>query len=280
VVALDSPPGGGPKIHGVPDSGLLLIGAFSRASCLSVRSLRAYHEAGLLVPAVVDPRTGYRSYSIAQLTDAAVIRRLRALDVPLEAIGQILEARDPDTTRKVLREHGAVLEERLAATQRAVDDLYTALDLPASHTPVHVRHEPARSALTLSETVPDAEPFLRRAAGVLQDALRVSGAVATGGFGALFPAQIEDDEAEDIVAFVPVDAAPRLGEASLAASVRIGELPATDVAVVVHHGSFESMVDTYRNLGAWVAANAATADLAVREYYLDEVNTEICWPVH
>ena len=56
--------------------------------------------------------------------------------------------------------------------------------------------------------------------------------------------------------------------------------PATDVAVVVHHGSFESMVDTYRNLGAWVAANATPADLAVREYYLDEVNTEICWPIH
>jgi DNA-binding transcriptional MerR regulator len=264
----------------VSDSGLLLIGPFSRASSLSVKSLRAYHEAGLLVPAVVDPRTGYRSYSIAQLADAAVIHRLRALDVPLEAIGQILEARDPETTRKVLGEHGAVLEERLAATQRAVDELYTALDVPASHTPVHVRHEPARSTLTLSETVRDAEPFLRRAAPVLQDAVRVSGAVASSGFGALFPAQIEDDEAEDIVAFVPVEAAPRLSEASLAAGVRIGELPATDVAVVVHHGSFASMVDTYRSLGAWVAANAEPADLAVREYYLDEVNTEICWPVH
>jgi DNA-binding transcriptional MerR regulator len=263
----------------VPDPGLLLIGPFSRASSLSVKTLRAYHEAGLLVPAVVDPRTGYRSYSIAQLTDAAVIRRLRALDVPLEAIGQILDARDPETTRKVLREHGAVLEERLAATQRAVDELYAALDVPASHTPVHVRHEPARSTLTLSENVSDAESFLRRAAVVLEDAVGASGAVATGGFGALFPIQIEDDEAEDIVAFVPVDAAPRLGEVSLAAGVRVGELPATDVAVVVHHGSLESMVDTYRNLGAWVATNAEPTDLAVREYYLDEVNTEICWPV-
>src|SRR4029079_17651338 len=117
------------------DDGLRLIGPFSRASFLSVRTLRAYHEAGLLVPAVIDPRTGYRSYSIAQLTDAAVILRLRALDVPLEAIGQILEARDPDMTKKVLREHGAILEERLAATQRAVDELYAALDAPASHTP-------------------------------------------------------------------------------------------------------------------------------------------------
>lgn len=264
----------------VSEPGLLLIGPFSRASYLSVKTLRAYHEAGLLVPAVVDAQTSYRSYSIAQLTDAAVIRRLRALDVPLDAIGQILEARDPEMTTKVLREHALALEERLAATQHAIDDLYAALDVPASHTPVHVRHEPARSTLTLSATVRDAEPFLRRAAVVLDDAVRASGAVAAGGYGALFPAQVEEDGEEDMVAFIPVDTAPRLDEAALAAGVRVGELPATDVAVVVHKGSFESMVDTYRNLGAWVAGNAEPADLAVREYYLDEVNTEICWPVH
>jgi DNA-binding transcriptional MerR regulator len=267
-------------MDGVPDDGLLLIGPFSRASCLSVKTLRAYHEAGLLVPAVVDQRTGYRSYSIAQLTDAAVIRRLRALDVPLDAIGEILGARDPERTRKVLDEHRAVLEDRLATTQRAVDALYAALDAPASHTPVHIRHEPSRSTLTLSATVRDAEAFLRRAAVVLDDAVRVSGGVATGGLGALYPTEIDDDVVEDVVAFVPVAAPLPLDHESLAAGVRVGELPATDVAVVVHHGTFESMPDTYRILGAWVATNASPADLAVREYYLDEVNTEICWPVH
>ena len=264
----------------MPGSSLLLIGPFSRASCLSVKTLRAYHEAGLLVPALVDPRTGYRSYSTAQLTDAAVIRRLRALDVPLDAVRQILEARDPETTKKVLREHGAVLEERLATTQRAVDELYAALDAPASHTPVHVRHEPARSTVTLSRQVRDAEPFLRQAAAVLAEAVRSSGAVASGGFGALFPTQIDDDETEDIVAFLPVDTAPLLDDAALAAGVRVGELPAADVAVAVHHGTFDTMVDTYRNLGAWVAVNAEPRDLAVREYYLDEVKTEIGWPVN
>jgi len=264
----------------VTDSGLLLIGPFSRASFLSVKTLRAYHEAGLLVPAVIDPRTGYRSYSIAQLTDAAVILRLRTLDVPLESIGQILQARDPETTKKVLREHGAILEERLAATQRAVDELYAALDAPTSHTPVHVRNEPARSTLTLSAPISDPEPFLRRAGALLDDAVRTSGAVATGGLGALWANQVDEDGEEDVTAFVPVDRALPLGETSLAAGIRVGELPATDVAVVVHHGTFETMIDTYRNLGAWVATNAEPADLAVREYYLDELNTEICWPVH
>jgi DNA-binding transcriptional MerR regulator len=66
----------------VSDDALLRIGPFSRASWLSIEALRAYHGAGLLVPAAVDPHTGYRSYSAAQLADPAVIRRLRQLDVP------------------------------------------------------------------------------------------------------------------------------------------------------------------------------------------------------
>ncbi|MCC6438908.1 MAG: MerR family DNA-binding transcriptional regulator [Acidimicrobiales bacterium] len=57
------------------------IGMFSRASSLSIKALRAYHEQALLVPASVDPRTGYRAYTVAQLADAAIIVRLRALDV-------------------------------------------------------------------------------------------------------------------------------------------------------------------------------------------------------
>jgi len=264
----------------VSESGLLLIGPFSRASYLSVKTLRAYHESGLLVPAVVDPQTGYRSYSIAQLTDAAVIRRLRALDVPLDAIGQILEARDPEVTRKILREHGAILEERLAMTQRAVDELYSALDAPERHTPVHLRDEPARSTLTMAaDDVRDPIAFFAHVAPLLAEAVRVSGAVATGGLGALFPNELAADDAEDIVAFVPIATAPRLDQALLDAGVRVGELPACTVAVVVHSGGFDTMIDTYRNLGAWVASNAAPGDQPVREYYLDAATTEICWPV-
>ena len=37
----------------------LTIGAFSRLTHLSVKTLRYYHEVGLLEPAVVDPDSGY-----------------------------------------------------------------------------------------------------------------------------------------------------------------------------------------------------------------------------
>ncbi len=52
------------------------IAEFSRATGLTPRVLRLHHHRGLLVPAAVDPATGYRSYDPRQV---AVARRLAAL---------------------------------------------------------------------------------------------------------------------------------------------------------------------------------------------------------
>lgn len=268
---------------------LLRIGPFSRASWLSIKALRAYHEAGLLVPAEVDPRTGYRSYTTAQLADAAIIRKLRQLDVPLEAIREVLVARDAAVTRKVLTEHSAVLEERIAATQRAVDELYAALEAPALQPAVHRRHEPARTVLTVPGTVTESEwmPFLERARTLLDDAATGSGAVIDGPFGACYPPMLDDD-AQDVLAFVTVGSAPLLSAAMRSDGVAVGELPATDVAVLEHRGDYDDLEDAYRELGSWVAIHGQPTDLPVRELYLvgpldtddpSNYRTEICWPV-
>ena len=58
-------------------AGMLSIGEFSRVVGMTVKALRFYHEEGLLVPAVVDPRSGYRYYDAAQVETARAIRFLR-----------------------------------------------------------------------------------------------------------------------------------------------------------------------------------------------------------
>jgi DNA-binding transcriptional MerR regulator len=273
----------------VTENALLRIGPFSRASWLSIKALRAYHEAGLLVPAEVDRRTGYRAYSAAQLADAAVIRRLRRLDVPLEAIRQVLDARDPAVTRKILTDQGAVLEDRLAETQRAVDDLYAALDAPALRTPIARRHEPARTVLTLAGTVTEAEwtPFLDRARRVLTDAASGTDAVVGAPFGACYPPLLDDD-VQEVLAFLSVATAPLLAAAMQTEGIAVGELPETEVAVIVHDGDYEDLEHTYRELGSWVASHGEPVDLPVRELYVvgpgdtddpNQYRTEICWPI-
>jgi DNA-binding transcriptional MerR regulator len=84
---------------------LMPIGRFSRLTGLSVKALRHYDELGLLRPAAVDPETGYRSYSSAQLARAETIRMLRRLELPLDDVATLVATDDPATLRRVLLEH-------------------------------------------------------------------------------------------------------------------------------------------------------------------------------
>src|ERR1017187_9966791 len=69
----------------------LSIGDFSQITHLSVKTLRRYHEAGLLEPAEVDPYTGYRYYATTQVPTAQVIRRFRDLGMPVREVGEVRE---------------------------------------------------------------------------------------------------------------------------------------------------------------------------------------------
>ncbi|MFC8430982.1 MerR family transcriptional regulator [Streptomyces sp. NPDC057253] len=64
----------------------LTIGAFARACRLSPKALRLYDELELLRPARVDPGSGYRYYTPAQLEQARLVAWLRRLGMPLARI--------------------------------------------------------------------------------------------------------------------------------------------------------------------------------------------------
>jgi len=72
------------------------IGEFSKITGLTIKTLRFYHERGLLVPAYVNDQTGYRHYDVRQIDKARVIAQLRALEFTLEQIADILAASDDE----------------------------------------------------------------------------------------------------------------------------------------------------------------------------------------
>ncbi len=67
------------------------IGEFSRITEIPVKTLRFYHEQGLLVPAHVDRGSGYRYYNGENVSRARVIKQLRELDFSLSEIGRVLQ---------------------------------------------------------------------------------------------------------------------------------------------------------------------------------------------
>ncbi|MGH3973874.1 MAG: MerR family transcriptional regulator [Pseudonocardiaceae bacterium] len=79
----------------------LSIGEFAQASGLTPTALRLYDELGLLPPAHVDPRSGYRSYDQAQLDRARLVAWLRALGMPLARIRVVCDLPPPAATAEV-----------------------------------------------------------------------------------------------------------------------------------------------------------------------------------
>jgi DNA-binding transcriptional MerR regulator/catechol 2,3-dioxygenase-like lactoylglutathione lyase family enzyme len=101
---------------------LLGIGRFAAATGLTVTTLRHYDDVGLLPPAHVDPATGYRWYAAAQARRAGVIRRLRAVDVPLDEVAAVLDALgDPGRVRALLDVHERRLADRAAEALARTD---------------------------------------------------------------------------------------------------------------------------------------------------------------
>jgi len=97
---------------------LLPIGRFAQITRLTIKALHIYAANGLLRPVYVDPATGYRYYSITQLTVARRIRLLRSLDMPLDTIKAIVQSATPEATDALLHEHQQRILTRIAHNQQ------------------------------------------------------------------------------------------------------------------------------------------------------------------
>jgi len=96
----------------------LSIGDFSLMTRLSIKTLRYYHEVGLLEPAEVNPDTGYRYYGVEQLPTAQIIQRFRDLGMPIDEVKAVLAAPDLDTRNALIATHLGRLEGTLSRRVR------------------------------------------------------------------------------------------------------------------------------------------------------------------
>jgi DNA-binding transcriptional MerR regulator len=67
------------------------IGDFSRICRLGIKTLRYYHEIGLLAPTRIDRLNGYRYYDESLLDRVLLIQRLKSLDFSLDEIKELLK---------------------------------------------------------------------------------------------------------------------------------------------------------------------------------------------
>jgi DNA-binding transcriptional MerR regulator len=262
------------------------IGEFSRMTHLSIKTLRHYHDVDLLAPDAIDPSTGYRYYAISQIRAAQVIRRLRALGVPVDEVRSILAATDPESRERVISAHLERLERQLERTTAAVASVRALLD--RSNVPLQIDHRtvPATHALAISERVRHDEGILawwRAAFTEIRDAIRALGVEPAGPAGGLYHTELFSQEEGDATVFIPV----REGTRTVGRAAPI-VVPAAELAVTLHAGSHDDIDRAYGALGTYVQAHEIGIDGPVREFYLvdrfqtdaaAEWRTEIGWPI-
>jgi DNA-binding transcriptional MerR regulator/effector-binding domain-containing protein len=263
----------------------LSIGDFSRMTYLSVKSLRRYHDMGLLEPADVDRYTGYRYYEASQVPLGQAIRRFRDLEMPLEQLKEVLHAPDAAARNKLIIAHLEHMKAALQQTQQTVASLRALLEQPHAPIAVEYRSVGAATAIAISEPVhrADIAAWWIGAFDELHRVLASSSAVRAGSDGALYPNEFFEDELGEVVAFIPVADMP-----TPSGRPQLIEIPAAELAVTVHHGAISELDQTYGALGTFVAEREIGVQGPIREHYVvssDEPSaepahhTEVCWPV-
>ncbi len=106
------------------------IGEVSKLFRTNVRTLRYYDSIGLLKPAKVDDKTGYRYYSTKEFERLNTIKYLRTLDMPLEDIALFFEKKETGVMQELLEKQKEQIQRRiweLGRIQTKIDNRLQAL---------------------------------------------------------------------------------------------------------------------------------------------------------
>jgi len=260
----------------------LTIGEFATLTHLSVRTLRRYHEAGLLEPAQVDPHTGYRYYATDQIPTAQVIQRLRELDVPLADVGAILSTDDPSKRGELIMEHLDRVEDSLTRARATVLSLRQLLRTDGSDPHVELRSVSARTVAGIIGEVDHGESLSWYAEAMAELDAAFPEHERTGPPGGWYANELFTDGHGTMTVYRPVRSPRASGR------IDVITLPAVELAVTIHHGPHDDIDVTYGRLGAWVVKHTLAVNGPVSETYLigprdtgeaGQWRTEIGWPI-
>jgi DNA-binding transcriptional MerR regulator len=251
---------------------------------LSIKTLRHYHEVGLLEPTHVDEASGYRFYATDLVPSALLIRRLRTLEMPVVDVRSVLNAQDGSERNSLISKHLERMEGTLRQTQTVVSDLRVMLG--PSHAPVLVerRSVPDTLVAAITENVAIGELvyWWQEASAELRALARQTGTRVNGFLGGLYAPELYIEEFGEVSLFLPISEPLNSGRVSTVL------VPGAHLAVAVHRGSYAGIDRTYGALGSWVADSGIGRTGPIRENYLltsadtseeQQLRTEICWPV-
>jgi DNA-binding transcriptional MerR regulator len=245
----------------------MTTGEFSRRSQLSIKALRLYDRLGLLRPAAVDGRNGYRGYDESQLFTARLIVLLRSLDMPLHEVARVVAA-DGAEAAQLIDSYWASQERRFVAQRQIAATLrpgVAASDPPSAQLPVHERWVPEQLVLTEQRHVYLGQlTWTREATARLVAQADRCGGVAGKRF-VIFHGLVSADSDGPVEVCVPVRRLPD-DQAELAWRAERAHHEAF-IQVTKIHFEIPAILSIYDQLERWIAAHGRKRAGSSREVY-------------
>lgn len=245
----------------------MTTGEFARRSQLSIKALRLYDRLGLLRPAAVDGRNGYRGYDESQLFTARLIVLLRSLDMPLAEVARVVAAAGPEAA-DLIESYWASQERRFTAQRQIAATLrpgVSASDPPSGQLPVQERYVPEQLVLTEQRHVYVGQlTWTQEATGRLVACAARCGGVAGRRF-VIFHGLVSADSDGPVEVCVPVAHLPADPE-ELAWRVEPAHHEAF-IPVTRVHFEVPAILSVYDQLTRWVAGAGRKQIGSPREIY-------------
>ena len=244
------------------------IGEFAKFSRISIKMLRHYDEIGLFKPAWIDPETNYRYYAATQLMQLNRIVALKDLGFSLDQIRQLTgDDFSSEQFRGLLKLRQLELEKLLDETAvqlLQVKNRLAQLAAPLSNfSEVVVREIESERYAGLRQNLDESEQAIADLFDEVEQWVAQQKARASKPPLLIYHG---DGEVEplDIEILVPIVGA-------FAGNGRVFEkttLAVTEMACLVHTGSYDTLSQTYLLLAQWIEEHDYRISGPMREYYL------------
>lgn len=241
------------------------IGEFSIIARLSIKTLRHYHDEGILVPDYVDEESGYRYYRESSVERARVIGVLRGLEFSISEIREMLTnySEDEEVVVFLERQRGGLMEKA-----RQYRDMGREIEaMIESIRRNEMKHEQVNDILEkrLDDMIFAGHRFKGKYAGVGKAfgivGRRAGRHIAGSAMSLYYDGEFRETDA-DIEAGFPVSKTV----AGEGISCRV--LPGCRAVTLVHRGPYENLGEGYAKIFAYLEEKKLRAVLPTREVYI------------
>lgn len=241
------------------------IGEFSKITGLPVKTLRFYHEKGLLIPAAIDSATGYREYDDAGVERARIIISLRRLEFTLEEIATILESFSDESD---LITHLQVRREAIAYQIRRQQDITKMIDNLIARESEAKRLFEAADYEVETKVVPAQLIGGIRMTGRYEDCGKAFGTlgrklnrhISGKALTLYYDGEYKETDA-DFEPAMPVKRALKID------GISVRELPECECLTLAHKGPYTELGRSYRRLFGYLRQRELKPELPTREIY-------------